>query len=238
MGTLYSVATPIGNLKDMTYRAVEILQSVSVILCEDTRVTKRLTEHYAIHTPLQHYDQHTQPRFLMHIIERLCRGDHIALVTDAGTPGISDPGTRLVQAAVAAGITVCPIPGPSAMITALQASGLDISEFVFLGFLPHKRGRQKKLAAIVAETRTVIIYESPHRLLKTLLSLRSSKKYIVVGRELTKIHEEFVRGSAEAVYQQFAQRPMIKGECVIVIGQAPSATVNADTAELHLGVME
>lgn len=233
MGTLYSVATPIGNLEDITYRAVAILQSVSLILCEDTRVTKRLTEHYAISTHLQHYDQHTQSRQLENFIERLRSGENIALVTDAGTPGISDPGTRLVQAAIAAGITVCPIPGPSAMITALQACGLDISEFVFLGFLPHKRGRQTKLATIADETRTVIIYESPHRLLKTLHALRSSKKYIVVGRELTKMYEEFIRGYAEDVYMQFAQRPTIKGECVIVIGQAPSATANADTATLH-----
>lgn len=233
MGILYSVATPIGNLEDMTYRAVAILQSVSVILCEDTRVTKRLTEHYAIHTPLQHYDQHTQPRQLENLVERLRCGENIALVTDAGTPGISDPGTRLIQAAIAAGITVCPIPGPSAIGAAVQACGLDISEFVFLGFLPHKRGRQTKLAAISAEQRTVVLYESPHRLLKTLQALRSSKKYIVVGRELTKIYEEFIRGSAEDVYQKLAQRPTIKGECVLIIGQAPFATASADTAALR-----
>jgi len=237
MGILYSVATPIGNLEDITYRAVTVLQSVSVILCEDTRVTRHLTERYAITTPLQHYDQFTQPRLLNGLIQRLEQGESIALVTDAGTPGVSDPGTRLVQAAIAAGITVCPIPGPSALITALQASGLDTSEFIFLGFLPHKRGRQAKLAAIAASDRTVIIYESPHRLLKTLAVLRTSNKYIVVGRELTKIYEEFVRGSAETVYEIFSKRPSIKGECVLIIGQAPQTTATADTAVPHLNEM-
>ncbi|EKD76723.1 MAG: methyltransferase [uncultured bacterium] len=221
MGILYSVATPIGNLEDITYRAVHILQSVQLILCEDTRVTKRLADRYTIKTPLKHYDQFTLPGALQGLIQRLLDGSDIALVTDAGTPGISDPGSRLVQAALAAQITVCPIPGPSACIAALQASGVDSSEFIFLGFLPHKHGRQTMLAQIVQETRTVIVYESPHRLLKTLAALRTSNKYIVVARELTKIYEEFVRGSAEAIYENFSKRSAIKGEFVLIISCQP-----------------
>lgn len=217
MGKLYIVATPIGNLGDITYRAVETLQSVQLILCEDTRVTQRLLQHYQVTTPTRSYHQFTEPRVIEGYLERLRQGHNLAVVTDAGTPGISDPGSRLIQAALAAAIQVVPIPGPSAVITALQASGIDTSEFIFLGFLPHKRGRQRLLTEIIAEQRTVVIYESPHRLMKTLTALRDSLKYIVIARELTKLYEEYIRGSAEEVYTTMQQRPTIKGECVVII---------------------
>lgn len=231
MGTLYSVATPIGNLADITYRAVTTLQQVQAILCEDTRVTRRLLQHYAISTPTEVYHQFTTPEQIAKIIQRLQAGSNLAMVSDAGTPGISDPGSKLVQAAIAAGVTVVPIPGPSAVITALQASDVDTSEYIYLGFIPHKRGRQTLFKAIAAEQRTVVVYESPHRLLKTLAVLAEQDKYIIVARELTKIHEEFIRGDSKAVYDQLKARPSIKGECVIVI-----ATSTAGTVKPHLNV--
>lgn len=225
MGTLYSVATPIGNLADITYRAVTVLQQVQAILCEDTRVTRRLLQHYAISTPTEVYHQFTTSGQIEKIIQRLQAGVNLAMVSDAGTPGISDPGSKLVQAAIAAGVTVVPIPGPSAVITALQASDVDTSEYMYLGFIPHKRGRQTLFKAIAAEERTVVVYESPHRLLKTLAVLAEQDKYIIVARELTKIHEEFIRGDSKTVYDQLKTRPSIKGECVIVIATSTAGTV-------------
>lgn len=217
MKTLYIVATPIGHLGDITYRAITTLQTVQMILCEDTRITKRLLDHYQIKTPTQAYHQFTTTSQIQRYITRLQQGDDLALVTDAGTPGISDPGTRLVQAAITANIKVIPIPGPTAFVTALQASGVDMSNFIFLGFIPHKKGRQTLLEMIAHEQRTIVFYESPHRLLKTLISLRDCSRQLVVARELTKVHEEFVRGTAAEVYEAFAHRPKILGEFVIIV---------------------
>ena len=217
MGILYSVATPIGNLSDMTYRAVDILSSVDTILCEDTRVTRKLLQHYEITTPTRSFHQHSSSLKADQFVEELKNGKSLALVTDAGTPTISDPGNALIQAAIAAGITVTPIPGASAVITALQASGADTSSFVYIGFLPHKKGRQTIFEYIRTEKRTVVMYESPHRILKTLEALRDCDRQIVVARELTKKFEEFVRGSAEEVYQDFINRNAIKGEFVVIV---------------------
>lgn len=217
MGILYSIATPIGNLSDITMRALETLRTVDVILCEDTRVTRKLLQHYNIKTPTRSYHQHSSDHISSTIIEDLQADKSMALVSDAGTPTISDPGSNLVAQVTAAGIRVVPIPGPVAFIAALQAAGVDTSQFVYVGFIPHKKGRQTLFAMMMDETRTVVAYESPHRLLKTLEALRTSERKIVVGRELTKVHEEFVRGSAEEVYQVFAQREHIKGECVLIV---------------------
>lgn len=217
MGRLYIVATPIGHLGDISYRAVETLRSVQLILCEDTRVTKRLLDHYQITTSTRSYHQFTTSGQVQQYLGRLQHGDNLALVSDAGTPGISDPGTRLVQAAMTTGIQVIPIPGPSAFVAALQASGIDTSSFLFLGFLPHKRGRQTLLQTIATEDRTVVFYESPHRLMKTLAALCDCPRQIIVARELTKLHEEFVRGTAAAVYENFFQRPKILGEIVVIV---------------------
>lgn len=217
MGILYSVATPIGNLSDITIRALDVLKQVAAILCEDTRTTRVLLKHYTITTAVEAYHQHTSSSQAEHIIARLQAGENLALVSDAGTPAISDPGSLLIQQAIQAGIQVVPIPGASAVICALQAAGVDTSSFVYLGFLPHKKGRQTLIKYIVEEQRTVVFYESPHRLLKTLAALSTSSRSIVVARELTKMHEEFVRGSAQEVYKNFLQRPKILGECVVIV---------------------
>ncbi len=217
MGTLYIVATPIGNLQDITYRAVSTLQKVDVILCEDTRITKRLLDKYSITTPTAVYHQHSNEKQMSTIIERLQGGENIALVTDAGTPGISDPGTRIIRKAVAENITVTPIPGPSALITTLQAAGVDTHTFTFLGFIPHKKGRQTLLKRISDSDATMIFYESPHRILKTLDALRDCERSIVIGRELTKLHEEFLRGTAEELYNDLSSRDQVRGEFVVIV---------------------
>lgn len=220
MSKLYSVATPIGNLGDITYRAVEVLQSVDLITCEDTRVSKTLLNAYDITTPVKTYHQHSSEKTEQEVIEYVQAGHDVAIITDAGTPGISDPGSRLIQRAVQAGIEVVPIPGATAFVTALQVAGVDTSSFVYLGFLPHKKGRQTLFAQIELEQRTVVCYESPHRLMKTLEALRNFEKHIIVGRELTKKFEEFVRGTPEEVYQNFTARDAIKGEIVLIISSS------------------
>lgn len=217
MGTLYSVATPIGNLADITLRALDVLKSVKVILCEDTRHSKVLLQHFGITTALESYHQHSSPAKTRSIISRLEQGVDMALVSDAGTPGISDPGSALVQAAIAAGIRVIPIPGATALIAALQMAGVDTSRFLFLGFLPHKKGRQTMFKQITNAEYTTVFYESPHRLLKTLTSLKDCGKQVVVIRELTKVYEECVRGTATEVHDNFAGRPKIQGECVVIV---------------------
>ena len=231
MGTLYTVATPIGNLADVTYRAIQTLRDVDLILCEDTRVTKRLLDHYQITTPTRSYHQHSKVSLDRNIIDQLQHDKNIALVTDAGTPGISDPGNRLVLAAIAAGVTVVPIPGPSAVITALQAAGVDTSQFMFYGFLPHKKGRQTLLKTITAAKHTVVFYESIHRLQKTMQALADSGKYIVVARELTKTFEEFIRGDAKSVAQRIASHPTLKGECVVVVSVDDTAAPRSHVSE-------
>lgn len=221
LGTLYVVGTPIGHLGDMTYRGVEVLQSVTVVACEDTRVTKILLKHYRITTPTTSFHQHTDQSKLNELVTSLQQGNDVALVTDAGTPGIADPGGKLVAAAVGQNIPVVTIPGPSAVAAALSISGFPADRFVFLGFLPHKKGRQTLFARIAATEETVVLYESPHRLMKTLESLEATifDRPIAVGRELTKIHETVVRGTSADVLKHFSEHPdEVRGEVVIIIG--------------------
>lgn len=233
MGTLYTIATPIGNLEDITLRAIRLLQEVNLILCEDTRVTKRLLGHYQVKTPCRPYHQHSSPQVVATILNDLEQGKQLALVSDAGTPTISDPGARLITQVIAAGHTIVPIPGPSAVICALQAAGVDTSQFMFYGFLPHKKGRQTLLRQIAAAEHTVVFYESIHRLEKTMMALADSKKYIVVARELTKTFEEFIRGDAASVATIIRQHPTLKGECVVIVSLDRSETLAGGTAKPH-----
>ncbi len=221
-GTLYVVATPIGHLRDITLRALDILKTVDCIASEDTREVGVLLREYDI-TPPQLISYHAQSsaRAQNEIMQRLNTGKSVAIVSDRGTPGISDPGTRLIRAAWNEGVTVVPIPGASAVITALQASGVDTSEFIYLGFLPHKKGRETLFRLIAQESRTVVCYESPHRLLKTLKALEQCGRHMVVARELTKIHEEFVRGTCAEVCAIFHAREKILGEYVLIIHGDP-----------------
>lgn len=226
-GVLYLVATPIGNLEDMTFRAVATLRSVAAIAAEDTRRTGRLLQHFQIPTPQISFHTHNQRQRCAQLIPRLQAGDSIALVSDAGTPGISDPGYELVRACIAVGIAVVPIPGATAAIAAVVASGLPCDRFAFEGFLPIKaKARRERLERCQPETRTLLFYEAPHRLLSTLEDMLAAwgDRPVVLARELTKVHEEFWRGTlgtAIACYQQHPPR----GEFAIVVGGAPEATV-------------
>tara|TARA_B100000745_G_scaffold292684_1_gene233820 strand:+ start:4278 stop:4952 length:675 start_codon:yes stop_codon:yes gene_type:complete len=221
MGTLFVVATPIGNLGDMTHRAIEVLSSVSVIAAEDTRVTKKLLQHYEISTPLISYHAQSNDSVLSKIVEQLERGDDIALVTDAGTPGISDPGSELVHHARAKGANVVSVPGASALTAALSIAGIPTNEFTFLGFLPHKKGRQTLFAEIAQSERTMVFYESPHRIMKTLASLQEvlvDGQKVSIFREITKMHEEVVQGSATEVFEYFTENEEhIRGEFVVAV---------------------
>jgi 16S rRNA (cytidine1402-2'-O)-methyltransferase len=220
---LYVVATPIGNLEDITYRAVRILGEADLIACEDTRQTRKLLDHFNIQKPTISYYEHNEAERTEELISRLLSGSVIALVSDAGTPLISDPGYRLVHAAVEAGIAVQTIPGPSASLAALAASGLPTDAFHFGGFLPPKAGqRAKALEALEDEHATLIFYEAPHRILDTLESVERvlGNRPVVVARELTKIHEEFLRGTAAEVRAQLAKRDSVKGEITLLIGKA------------------
>jgi 16S rRNA (cytidine1402-2'-O)-methyltransferase len=220
--TLYIVPTPIGNLEDITLRALRILREVSLIAAEDTRTTARLLQHYAITTPLTSYHEHNKLTKLDALFAALETGS-VALVSDAGTPGINDPGYELIRAAIARGIRVEPLPGPSAVITALVGSGLPTDGFVFIGFLPRtERARAELFAALRQERRTTIAYESPNRLVESLSALCASLGVdhpVCVARELTKIHEEFQRGPAGAVLAHYQAHPP-RGEIVLVIGGA------------------
>jgi 16S rRNA (cytidine1402-2'-O)-methyltransferase len=240
MGTLYVVGTPIGNLEDMTFRAVRVLQSVDAIAAEDTRHTGKLLQHFQIGTPQVSYHEHNRGQRLPELLAQLQQGKSIALVTDAGMPGISDPGYELVRACTKAGIAVVPIPGASAGITALSASGLATDRFVFEGFLPAKgKERQQRLEFLKAEARTLIVYESPHRLRATLQDLAESlgaNRPVVLARELTKLHEEFWRGSlTEAIAHYTQQEP--KGEFTLILAGAtlekPQLSEEAIKSELQ-----
>ena len=225
--TLYIVATPIGNMEDITLRALRILKEVDVVLCEDTRVTKKLLSKYEIDTPTMSYHAHSQASKHEKIIEMLREGKNLALVSDAGTPTISDPGVMLVAQVRKdlPEVDVVPIPGVSAVITALSASGIPSSEFLFLGFLPHKKGRETLFKEIATTKRTTVFYESPHRVMKTLESLRTFLKegdgegrVITIGRELTKIHEQIISGTAEELIVYFEDHPdKVRGEFVVVV---------------------
>jgi 16S rRNA (cytidine1402-2'-O)-methyltransferase len=216
---LYIVATPIGNLKDVSLRALEVLKSVDLIAAEDTRHTRKLLAHYDIHTPLTSYFEHNSLAKGPYLVRLLQEGKQIALVSDSGTPGISDPGYRLIELVIANGIALTVIPGPTALIGALVVSGLPSDRFVFEGYLPVKAGaRKKKIAELSEQTATVICYESPYRVLKSLQDLADllGEREIVIVRELTKKFEEIVRGSAQAMLAHFTSHAP-QGEFVIVI---------------------
>jgi len=222
--TLYLVGTPIGNLGDMTMRGIQVLRDVDTIAAEDTRHTGKLLHHFEIKTPQISYHQHNEQQRIPELIGQLQAGKSIALVTDAGMPGISDPGYLIVLACVAAGIRVIPIPGVTAVITAVSASGLPSDRFVFEGFLPAKgQERKGRLEAVSGEARTLVFYESPHRLRQTLADFATTfgtERQIVIGRELTKLHEEFWRGEIGAAIEHYTQTEP-QGEYAIVLAGAP-----------------
>jgi len=234
-GTLYVVGTPIGNLEDITFRAVRILQTVDLIAAEDTRHTGKLLQHFQVKTPQISYHEHNRNSRIPEIIEHLSNGKAIALVSDAGMPGISDPGYELIKACIEAGITVVPIPGASAAITALSAAGLPTDRFAFEGFLPPKaQQRRAHLETLQTESRTLIFYESPHRLSDTLQDLAEafgSDRQIVLARELTKLYEEFWRGTIADAIAHYQQREP-QGEYTLVVAGTPATQTLLTEAEL------
>ena len=218
-GVLHIVATPIGNLEDITLRALRILKEADLIAAEDTRHTRILLSQYDIRTPLISYHEHNEKMQAPKLVERLLRGENIALVSDAGTPAIADPGYRLIVEAIRAGVQVNPIPGPSALATVLSASGLPTDRFIFEGFLPAKKlERETKLQALLNETRTLVFYEAPHRLKESLGDMRRllGDRETVVAREVSKVHEEFLRGTIDEVLARLADRD-VKGELTVVV---------------------
>jgi 16S rRNA (cytidine1402-2'-O)-methyltransferase len=222
-GTLYLVATPIGNLEDITFRAVRILKEADLVACEDTRQSRKLLDHYGIEKPTVSYHEHNEAERSAELAGRLEHGARIALVSDAGMPLVSDPGYRLVKAAIAVGARVEPVPGPSALLAALAASGLATNSFHFGGFLPAKTGQRRRvLEGLREETATVIFYEAPHRIVETLAAVQDlfGARQVVVARELTKIHEEFLRGTASEVGSVLAGRAAVKGEITLLIDGA------------------
>ena len=248
-GALYLVATPIGNLEDMTYRAVRTLREADCIAAEDTRQTRKLLTHFEIRTRLVSYHEHNELSRSPELIADIKAGKAIAVVSDAGMPGISDPGAVLVAEAIAAGVPVLPIPGPNAALSALIASGLPTAEFHFIGFLPEKSGaRRSRLEALAAEPRasahTLLFYEAPHRILDTLADIESlwgSMLHAVAARELTKLHEEFLRGTVAEVRGALAARDRIRGEFVLLIDapvHKPGAPGPAETREGTAGPLE
>jgi 16S rRNA (cytidine1402-2'-O)-methyltransferase len=217
---LYVVPTPIGNLEDITLRAIRILKEADVILAEDTRVSGRLLHHLGITKPLQSYHTFNEHQILTNVIKRIKAGEVFALVSDAGTPAISDPGFLLVRECLRNDIKIECLPGPTAFVPALVKSGLPCDSFVFEGFLPHKKGRQTKFKAIAEEPRTMIFYESPMRLIKTLEQLKEyigAERKISVSREISKLYEETINGSVDEVLQAFIKKGEVKGEIVLVI---------------------
>lgn len=226
---LYLVPTPVGNLGDMTYRAVEVLKGADLILAEDTRTSRVVMQHYGITTPMQAYHIFNEHQTLHNIVDRLLSGMTIALVTDAGTPGISDPGFLLVREAVKNNIPVETLPGATAMVPALVDSGLPCDRFVFLGFLPHKKGRQTAIRQLADEERTMVIYESPYRLVKLLeelITVLGEERQVSVSREISKLHAETARGTLREVHDHFASKE-VKGEIVVVLaGKSTIETAN------------
>jgi len=220
------VGTPIGNLEDITYRAVRVLEEADLVACEDTRQTRKLLDHYGIRKRTVSYHEHNEAERSGELVAELLEGSTVALVSDAGTPLISDPGYRLVRAAIESGIRVEAVPGASALLTAVAASGLPADRFLFGGFLPAKPGqRQKALAAFQDVPATLIFYEAPHRILETLAEIEQTLtgRPVVVARELTKVHEEILRGTAAEVRAALAARESVKGEITLLIGKGASA---------------
>ncbi len=236
---LYVVATPIGNLEDITLRAVRVLKEVDLIACEDTRQTQKLLAHYGIQTRTASYHEHNEMTKAAELVVDLEGGAKVALVTDAGMPGISDPGFRLISLAIRHHVPVIPIPGASAFLAALVASGLPTDSFRFSGFLPPKSGQRKKLLESVRESpRTQVFYEAPHRLLdalKDVVEVLGGDRHVVIAREVTKLHEEFVRGLAADVLNQLNKRGDVKGEITLLIAKEEESTkVRAATPELSV----
>jgi|TARA_B110000238_G_scaffold200320_1_gene250017 16S rRNA (cytidine1402-2'-O)-methyltransferase len=220
MSKLYLVPTPIGNLEDMTFRAVKVLKEVDLILAEDTRTSGKLLKHFEISTHMQSHHMHNEHKMVNRIVERIKGGETIALISDAGTPAISDPGFLLSRAAIENGIEVDCLPGATAFVPALVNSGFPNDKFIFEGFLPVKKGRQTRFLFLAEETRTIIFYESPHKLIKTLghfVEYFGEDRPVSVSRELTKLFEETIRGTAKEVLEHYTNKPP-KGEIVIVVG--------------------
>ena len=224
---LYLVGTPIGNLEDITLRAVRVLKEVDGIACEDTRQTQKLLNHYGITTRTISYHQHNEMTRSAELVKEMQEGASLALVTDAGMPGISDPGFRLVSLAIRHGVPVVPIPGAAAFLAALVASGLPTDSFRFSGFLPAKRGeRRAALQAIKSSPRTQVFYETPHRIVEAVedvVEVLGARRHVVIAREVTKLHEEFLRGRAGEVVQTLKSRDEVKGEITLLIGKAEEA---------------
>ena len=222
LGTLYIVSTPIGNLKDATHRSLEVLSDVDLIAAEDTRRTSILLKHYNIKTPLSSFNSYNQVKKSDGLIARLKEGKDLALVSDAGTPGVSDPLYHLVKAALHERIPLISLPGPSSVLVALTVSGLPINRFVFEGFLPRKKGRKKLIEELTQEKRTIVIFESPHRIVKTLYELSKvmGDREAVIARELTKLYEEVIRGTLGSL-AVMAEKKKLKGEITLVISGAP-----------------
>ena len=213
------VPTPIGNLGDMSPRAIEILREVDVVLAEDTRTTGNLLRHFGIDTPLQSYHIHNEHKLTAGLVSRMQSGQRFALCSDAGTPAISDPGFLLVRAAIEAGLEVSCLPGPTAFVAALAASGLPCDRFVYEGFLPHKKGRKTRIEAMLSRSETTVLYESPHRvvkLLEALLAEGAGDRAVCLGREISKLHEEFSRGSVVELLDMLTEKPP-RGEYVVVV---------------------
>ncbi len=236
-GTLYLVGTPIGNLEDITLRALQTLKEVDLIACEDTRQSLKLLNHYGIEKPTISYHEHNELTRAAELVVHLERGDNIAMVSDAGMPGVSDPGYRLVALAVRHHIRVVPIPGASAFLSALVASGLPTDSFHFGGFLPAKEGaRRTVLEIILTSQRTQIFYEAPHRIAETLrdiVDILGPERHVVIAREVTKLHEEFLRGRADSVLTELEQRGDIRGEITLLIGKAEE-TVPAQSSTKNI----
>jgi 16S rRNA (cytidine1402-2'-O)-methyltransferase len=223
---LYIVGTPIGNLEDITLRALRVLRQADLIACEDTRHTQKLLNHFEIKTPTQSYHQHNEAARARELVERISRGERVALVSDAGMPGISDPGERVVRAAVEAGLSVVAVPGASAIISALVASGLPTESFRFAGFLPARSGERRSVLESLREAaEALVFYEAPHRILEMLSDLEETfgpERRMVLARELTKVHEEFLRGTIAEISAELTKRGAMKGEMtVIVAGKSP-----------------
>jgi 16S rRNA (cytidine1402-2'-O)-methyltransferase len=240
-GTLYVVATPIGNLEDITYRGVRVLKEADLIACEDTRHTAKLLQHYGIDKPTISYHEHNEAARAEELAAKLEQGLNIAQVSDAGMPGISDPGYRVIKLAIERGVKVVPIPGASAVVAALAASGLPTDSFQFLGFLPARSGERRTLLESVRRTQqTTVVYEAPHRIVETMkdiVELLGADRPVVLARELTKVHEEFIRGNAAEVLQ-CAQKHELKGEMTLLIGKNERAAVPAARKDIASRVEE
>ena len=224
MGTLYLVPTPVGNLEDITLRALRVLREADMVLAEDTRTSGLLLKHFEIKNAMQSYHKFNEHQTVSHVVERLQAGETVAVVSDAGTPGISDPGFLIAREAIRAGVEVVCLPGATALVPALVSSGLPSDRFCFEGFLPQKKGRQTRIEALRCETRTMIFYESPHRVVKALtqfVEVFGPDRPVSVCREISKVHEECVRGTLAEVLQHFTDNEP-RGEFVIVVGGADS----------------